>query len=75
MTKRQLGTATRVLNNRIKKLSKVTEIYENFGIEEIDWVKDKYLDISDYTDEANIFRDRILEAYEFCGSFNGYQCQ
>ena len=45
-------------------------LYENFGRKEIMVLKDKYIDISDYTDEMNAKRDEIKELDKWASNFD-----
>ena len=54
----------------IKKL-KHKGMYEDFGDEEVEKLKNKFIDLSDYSREMNEARDLINEFNEWCMSYEG----
>jgi len=57
--------------NKLIKIAKSKGLYENFGQKEVRKLKDKFIDISDYTDEMNKKR-RLIELFnEWCMNYNG----
>ena len=61
---------TAVKRERSKLIAKVKDngLWENFGQKEVRKLKDKYIDISKYTDEMNRRRDIIQDFNEWCMS-------
>ena len=57
--------------NKLIKIAKSKGLYENFGQKEVRKLEDKFIDISDYTDEMNEKR-RLIELFnEWCMNYNG----
>lgn len=57
--------------NKLIKIAKSKGLYENFGQKEVRKLEDKFIDISDYTDEMNKKR-RLIELFnEWCMNYNG----
>lgn len=46
-------------------------IYENFGQKEVRELKDKWIDLSCYTEEMNQVRDLIQKFDDWCSRYNG----
>lgn len=67
---KKLSTSiTRARNMLIKKVNK-TGIYENFGQEELRYIKDKFIDFSDYSEEMNKKR-LMLDSFEYwCSNYS-----
>jgi len=66
------------VNAEIKKYKKQLEnrwktkgAYENFGQKEVRKLEDKYIDISDYTDEMNKVRDAIQSFDDWAANYDG----
>ena len=57
--------------NKLKERVKTKGIYENFGQREVSRLKDKYIDISVYTDEMNRMRQHIDNFNNWCMIYNG----
>ena len=57
--------------NKLIKIAKSKGLYENFGQKEVRKLEDKFIDISDYTDEMNEKR-RLIELFnEWCMNYDG----
>lgn len=56
--------------NRAKKIlidkAKSEGLYENFGSEEVRQIKDKFINLSDYSDEMNLIRTKIANFEQWC---------
>lgn len=61
---------TQLINKAIKR-----GLYENFGEKEQRYLKDKFIDLSSYTDEMNKKRDIVQSFNEWCYNFNDKQLQ
>lgn len=61
------------LNNEIQKLqtklSKM-EVYEDFGQKEVRKLREKYVDISDYSNESIQIQNTIDNFSNWCSNFN-----
>ena len=44
-------------------------VYENFGQEEVSNIYDKFIDLSDYSKEMNLVRDKINAFDNWCSSY------
>jgi hypothetical protein len=71
MKLRYLSNAITKAKQRLKRIAAEDGIYENFGQKEVDKIKDKYIDISKYTDEMNETRKKIEHFREWCSTYNG----
>jgi uncharacterized protein YutD len=62
------------LNNFKQKMTEKARkkgyIWENFGQNELRKLKDKYIDISDYSNEMNTKREKIQELDDWASHFN-----
>lgn len=68
---KQLRNAINRTKNNLVKKAKERGIYENFGEREIRRLEDKYIDISDYTEEGKEIK-RIMDEFKewarnYCG--------
>ena len=56
---------------RAKKKISNKEIYENFGQEEVRNIEQKFINLSDYTDEMNYNRDKLKRFNDWCMNYTG----
>lgn len=68
--KKLISEIKRVEKKLIKRVEK-KGMYENFGDEEQRRLKDKWIDISSYTDEMNENRRLLANFTEWCATYNG----
>ena len=66
-----LTRAITIVKNKLIDKVKKKGIYEDFGQKELNKLKDKYIDIGNYTDEMNNNRELIKEFNDWCMSYNG----
>lgn len=66
----KLETEIKNIKKRLIAKVKAKGIYENFGQNEVRKLKDKHINISDYTDEMNLKRGLIDELDEWSMSYN-----
>lgn len=57
--------------NKLIKIAKITGLYENFGQKEVRKLEDKFIDLSDYSEEMNKNRRLIQMFDEWCMSYCG----
>lgn len=61
------------VNNEIQKLQtklSKTEVYEDFGQKEVRKLREKYVDISDYSNESIQIQNTIDNFSNWCSNFN-----
>ena len=68
---KKIETAIKNEKNRLINLVKEKGIYENFGQNEVQKIKDQYINISSYTDEMNYKRMLIQSFNNWCKDYNG----
>jgi hypothetical protein len=57
--------------NKLIKIAKTKGLYENFGQKEVRKLQDKFIDISDYSEEMNKNRRLIQMFDEWCMDYCG----
>jgi hypothetical protein len=57
--------------NKLIKIAKTKGLYENFGIKEVRKLEEKFINISDYSNEMNNNRSLIQNFSEWCMNYNG----
>jgi hypothetical protein len=57
--------------NKLIERCKNRGIYENFGQKEVMQLRDKWINISSYTDEMNQIRELINKFDDWCSHYNG----
>jgi len=62
---KRIDTAIR----RAKKKLSNKEIYENFGQKEVRKIKEKFIDLSDYSPEMNRNRDKLKRFNDWCMNY------
>ena len=65
-----IRTAIRRARNYLKAKAKKSGIYENFGQNEVREIKDKFIDISNYTYAMNSNRAILQEFDNWCMNFD-----
>lgn len=55
---------------KLMRYAELNGVYENFGQKELRKLKDKYLDISDYSEEMNFIRKGLEEFDTWASHFN-----
>lgn len=62
-----------ITSARIRLIQKVEQdgLYENFGQQEVRAIKDKFIDITDYSDEMNANRLKLDGFNEWCMNYTG----
>lgn len=68
---RYLPNAITKKKKMLKRRAKENGIYENFGQDEVRELKDKYINISKYTDRMNKAREQLDNFNEWCMTYNG----
>jgi len=66
-------TLRQAIYNKKKQLinkAKKTGIYENFGQSQVRELRDRYIDISSYTDEMNKNRELLFNFSNWCMTFS-----
>lgn len=66
---KNIGTAIRRAQKMLEEKAKKSGIYENFGQEEVRNIRDKFIDLSDYTTEMNSNRTELKSFNHWCTSF------
>lgn len=67
-------TLTADINQTRKKLiakAKRRGLYENFGQDEVRALKEKHIDLSDYSQEMNAKRDQLQAFDNWCMNYEG----
>lgn len=67
-------TLTADINQTRKKLiakAKRKGLYENFGQDEVRALKEKHIDLSDYSQEMNAKRDQLQAFDNWCMNYEG----
>ena len=67
----KLNRAITAQQVKLMKKVKKSGLYENFGQNEVRKLEDKFIDISDYTDEMNTNRRLIQLFEEWCRNYCG----
>lgn len=70
MKTRYLSNAITKAKQKLVRQAKENGLWENFGQTEVNKLKDKYIDISKYTDDMNAARAKIAKFNEWCMNFN-----
>jgi hypothetical protein len=65
---KKIDTAIRKAKSMLIKKAKKNGLYENFGEKEVREIENKFIDISSYTDEMNLNRDKLNIFNEWCMS-------
>ena len=60
-----INRAKNILLGRVNK----NGIYENFGVEEVRLIREKFVDISDYSNDMNLIRTKINNFERWCNSY------
>lgn len=70
MTIKKLTTSINSEKKKLIEKAKKKGIYENFGQKEVSKLKDKFINISSYTDEMNKMRVLLSNFDDWCSSYN-----
>lgn len=65
-TLKKADTAINCAKRILIAKAKSEGLYENFGSEEVRQIKDKFVDLSDYSDEMNLIRTKIANFEQWC---------
>lgn len=65
---KKIDTAIKRAKSMLTKKAKKSGLYENFGENEVREIENKFIDISSYTDEMNLSRDKLNIFSEWCMS-------
>ena len=68
---KKIETAIRRARKLLIEEAEKNGVYENFGQSEIRNIKDKFIDISNYTEEMNSRRRKLDNFYEWCIRYTG----
>lgn len=68
---KKIDTAINRAKNALIEYAQKNGIYENFGQNEVRQIKDKFINISDYTKEMNTNRTKLQEFDNWCATYNG----
>jgi hypothetical protein len=67
----RIDTALTKEQNKLIKKAKTKGLYENFGQKEVKKLEDKFINITDYSDEMNKNRRLIQMFDEWCMNYCG----
>lgn len=67
----RIDTAIRRARRILTQESQKNGVYENFGQKEVRAIKNKFIDISSYTNEMNENRRKLKEFDNWCMNYNG----
>lgn len=67
---KKIDTSIRRAKKKLIAKAKKTGLYENFGVDEVREIKDKFIDLSDYSYEMNNDRDKLKAFSSWCSSYN-----
>jgi hypothetical protein len=67
---KKIETAIRRAERKLIDEAKENGLYENFGQEEVRAIKDKFIDISDYSDEMNANREMLQSFSMWCSNLS-----
>jgi hypothetical protein len=68
---KKIDTAISRAKEALTKKAKKNGIYENFGQKEVREIKDKFIDISDYSPDMNMNRDKLKNFDNWCMNYTG----
>lgn len=68
---KKIETAIRRAKQMLIKKAKKEGLYENFGIKEERAIKDKFIDISDYSEEMKSKRRELSFFSNWCANYEG----
>jgi hypothetical protein len=68
---KKVDTAIRRTKSILITKVKAKGMYENFGQEEIRKIKDRFIDITDYSEEMNKVRSEICLFENWCMTYTG----
>ena len=64
---KKIDTAIRRAKKSLVEKAKKNGLYENFGQDEVRAIKDKFINLSDYSREMNNNRDKLQAFSNWCG--------
>ena len=67
---KKIDTAIRRAKKSLIDKAKKNGLYENFGQSEVRAIKDKFINLSDYSQEMNNNRDKLQAFSNWCGRVN-----
>jgi hypothetical protein len=67
---KKIDTAIRRAEKKLITEAKKNGLYENFGQREVGMIKDKFINISDYSSEMNSNRDKLNAFSNWCSSLS-----
>ena len=68
---KKIDTAIKRAEEMLIKIAKENGIYENFGQKEVREIKDKFINISKYSTEMNMSRDKLKNFNDWCMNYTG----
>lgn len=66
---KKIDTAIRRAKKILIERAEKHGIYENFGQDEVRAIKEKFIDLSDYSDEMNLNRDKLEDFNIWCMNY------
>lgn len=70
LNRKTLSGAINSAKTQLIKFAVKHGIYENFGQDQVQLIRDKFINISCYSKEMNLNRDKILYFSNWCMSYN-----
>lgn len=67
---KNLSTSINCAKKLLINFAEKNGIYENFGQDQVYLIKEKFIDISDYSKDMNLKRDQIHVFCEWCSNFH-----
>lgn len=67
---KSINTAIRRATKRLKDKAVKNGLYENFGADEYRAIKDKFIDISSYSEEMNINREKLQAFADWSSNYD-----
>ena len=66
---KKVDTAIRRAKSMLITKARAKGMYENFGVCEVRKIKDRFIDITDYSEEMNRIRNEINSFEEWCMTY------